>query len=84
MITQFPKSSCLSQHVKQGETAEINSEVCEKVLPEMLKHALKESFSILERTVMTRPEYNMFWLWILLFVKSARKNFKQKLENISH
>jgi hypothetical protein len=51
----------------------------------MLKYILKESFSILERTVMmTTPEYNMFRLWTLLFLKLVMKNFKQILENISH
>jgi hypothetical protein len=52
---------CLSQHVKQGKTAEMNSEVCEnKVLLEMFKYILKKSFSILKRTVIIRPEYNTF------------------------
>jgi len=48
---------CLSQDVKQGKMAEINSEVCEnKVLLEMLKYVLKNSFSILKRTVIIRQE----------------------------
>jgi len=71
----------LSHHVKQGETAEINTEsLKEKLLLRRLIYVLKKIQQYFEQNSDSNNIMHHVWLWTLLFLEVSGAKIQTKIE----